>query len=424
MKAIKKMLFAVAAVTMLTGCSGNESKDKADNGTSNNGKTVVRMAMWNPDQIEVMKEIEKKYEEKHPDIDIQIEETTFKDHFTKLETQAQGQVMPDIFTMNGPNFVKFVSNGVLEPLDEHMDKLNFKKEDFPKGLIDLYTYEGKLYGIPKDWDLTALFYNKEIFDQAGVEYPNENWTWDDFVKAAEKLTNKEKGIWGTSAKSMTQEGIYDTIPQSGGYIISEDKKKSGYDSPEAEAGVKRWTELIEKGISPDLKTLTDTPDNDLFKAGKIAMVYLGSWRVPEFFGDASFKDKVDLQIMPLIKKRAATIHGLSYALAKDSKNKDAALDFMAYLASKEVNELWASKGTVIPALNESLKTWEASYPDKNLKAYVDELEYSVPYPVSKNTPVWNQYENDAINEIFSLERPAKDSLKDLADKMNDALSKE
>ena len=67
---------------------------------------------------------------------------------------------------------------------------------------------------------------------------------------------------------------------------------------------------------------------------------------------------------------------------------------------------------------------EASYPDKNLKAFVDELEYSVPYPVSKNTPVWNQYESDAINEIFSLERPAKDSLKDLADNMNSALSEE
>ncbi|MDU3136094.1 MAG: sugar ABC transporter substrate-binding protein [Anaerococcus prevotii] len=423
MRTIKKMLFAVAAATMLTGCGGNESKDNADGG-NNNGKSVVRMAMWNPDQIEVMKEIEKNYEEKNPDIDIQIEETTFKDHFTKLETQSQGKVMPDIFTMNGPNFVKFASNGVLEPLDDHMDKLNFKKEDFPVGLIDLYTYEDKLYGIPKDWDLTALFYNKEIFDEAGVEYPNEDWTWDDFVKAAEKLTNKEKGIWGTAAKGMTQEGIYDTIPQSGGYIISEDKQKSGYDSPEAESGVKIWTELIEKGISPDLQTLTDTSDKDLFKAGKIAMVYLGSWRVPEFFGDESFKDKVDVQIMPLIKDRAATIHGLSYALAKDSENKDAALDFMAYLASEEVNELWASKGTVIPALNSSLNTWEASYPDKNLKAFVDELEYSVPYPVSKNTPVWNQYESDAINEIFSLERPAKDSLKDLADNMNSALSEE
>lgn len=128
--------------------------------------------------------------------------------------------------------------------------------------------------------------------------------------------------------------------------------------------------------------------------------------------------------MPLIKERAATIHGLSYCLAKGSKNKEQAIDFLAFLGSKEANEIWAEKATVIPANNNVLETWEKSYPDKNLKAFTQMVEYSVPYPVSSNTPVWNELESNAINEMYSYERPVREVLKDLADKMNEALAKE
>lgn len=422
MNLLKKISLILAVGLVATGCGGSKSNDGGSKDA--NSGNVVRIAMWNPDQIAIMKEIEKKYEEKNPGVDIQIEETTFKDHFQKLETQAQGDVMPDLFTMNGPNFMKFVTNGVLKPLDDHIDKMKINKDDYPQGLVDLYSYEGKLYGIPKDWDLTGLFYNKELFDKAGVDYPTPDWTWDDFASAAEKLTDKEAGIWGTSFKPTCQEGIYDTIPQSGGFIINEDKTKSGYDTEEAASGVERWIELGKKGYSPDLQTLTDTQDKDLFKAGKIAMIYAGSWRVPEFFGDENITDKVDVEVMPLIKERAATIHGLSYCLAKGSKNKDQAIDFLAYLGSKEANEIWAEKATVIPANNNVLETWEKSYPDKNLKAFTQMVEYSVPYPVSSNTPVWNELESNAINEMYSYERPVREVLKDLADKMNEALAKE
>ena len=107
MNLLKKISLILAVGIVATGCGGSKSND----GGSNDAKSgnVVRIAMWNPDQIAIMKEIEKKYEEKNPGVDIQIEETTFKDHFQKLETQAQGDVMPDLFTMNGPNFMKFVT---------------------------------------------------------------------------------------------------------------------------------------------------------------------------------------------------------------------------------------------------------------------------------------------------------------------------
>lgn len=420
MKVFKKMLVMMACFTALTSC-GSSSENNTDNVESGN---TIRMQMWNPNQVAVMKEIAEKYKEK-TGVTVQIEETTFKEHFTKLETQAQGDVMPDVFIMNGPNLIKYASNGIIEPVEDHLKDLDINKENYPKALQDLYTYDGKLYTIPKDVDVTALFYNKELFDEAGVEYPTSEWTWDDYVKAAEKLTNKEKGIWGTCAIPTNQEGFYNTIHQNGGYVISEDKTKSGYGEPEAIESIKNWVDLIKKGYSPDLATMVDTGTKDLFKAGKVAMVYAGSWRIPEFSEDENIKDKYDIQVLPKIKERLTVMHGLSYAISKNSKNMDEAIKFVKFLASDEVNNIWAEKGTVIPANLNVLETWKKSHIDKNLGAVADQLNYdTVPYPVSADTAVWNQYETDMVNDVFSLNKSVEEGMKELDKKMEEALANE
>lgn len=418
-----KILTTIALCLSITACGASDNQDNGS-ATANNDDNVVRLAMWDTNQEKVMKEIAADYEKENPGTKIQIEMGSFKDHFTKLETQASGSVMPDIFFMNGPNFMKFASNNVLEPIDDLVDSKKIDLSDYPQSLIDLYTYDGKLYGLPKDWDLTALWYNKEMFDDAGVDYPTDEWTWDDMADAAEKLTNKEKGVWGIASQVATQEGLYDTIPQSGGFIISEDMKKSGYDTPEALDGTQRWIDFIEKEQSPDVQTQTDTKGPELFKAEKVAMIYAASWNVPEFMNSDNIKDKVDLVVMPKIKERAATIHGLSYALAANSKNKEKAKEFLTYLGSKEVNDKWAKSGAVIPANEKSLDIWKDSFPNINLQAFVDELEYAVPYPVSKNTSKWNEMETNYLNEMFSLQTKPEDALKSLAEDMNQALAEE
>ncbi|MDO4593945.1 MAG: sugar ABC transporter substrate-binding protein [Tissierellia bacterium] len=415
MKKVVYLLLSLLFLISFTSCSNKKDQENS---------SKLRLAMWDVNQEKVMKKIVEKYEKAHPNVKIQIEMASYPDHMTKLETEAQGDTMPDIVYMNGPNFIKFASNDLLTPLDDVIKEKNIDMSVFPDSLKELYTYEGKLYGIPKDWDLTALWYNKEIFDKKHVDYPTDDWTWDDFIKAAEKLTDKDEGIWGTSAKAMTQEGIYDTIPQCGGYIITDDMKHSGYDTKEALKGVNVWLDLIDRGISPNLETMRDTVDTELFKAGKLAMIYSASWNVPEFMENENIKDKIDLVQMPLIKERKATIHGLSYCIPIKAKHKEEAKDFISYLASDEANDMWAEAATVIPANKNSLDKWEKAYPTINLKAFIDELDYSVMYPISKNTMVWNWLEDDAINEMFSRQKPADEVLKQLSEDMDTALKNE
>lgn len=420
MKYFKVLMGLVLCIGLCSCSSNNEEGSKQ----SENNEEAVRIAMWDTNQEKVMKEIVADFEKENPDIKVQIEMASFKDHFTKLETQSSGSVMPDIFFMNGPNFIKFASNNVLEPIDDLVENKEIDLSNIPESLIDLYTYEGKLYGLPKDWDLTALWYNKEIFDNAGVSYPTNEWTWEDLKNAADKLNNPDEGIWAIASQATTQEGIYDTIPQNGGYIISEDMKKSGYDSKEAIEATQIWIDLLEKGQSPDIQTQTDTKAVELFKAGKLAMIYSASWNVPEYMNSENIKDKVDLVVMPKLKERAATIHGLSYALSSQSKNKENAKKFLAYLSSKEVNDKWAKSGAVIPANESSLEIWKNSYPNINLQAFIDELEYAKPYPVSKNTSKWNDLETNYLNEIFALQKDVDTGLKELSEEMNKALEEE
>lgn len=403
--------------SVLVGCGGDTDKADSD-------EVVLKFGLWDKYQQPILREIADKYEAENPGVKIDIQLTPFSQYWTKLETAATGGVLPDIFWMNGPNIVKYASNDMILPISENVEKDSMDLSVYPEGLINLYTVGDKLYGIPKDWDLTALWYNKEIFDAKGVEYPTNEWTWDDMVEAARKLTDESEGTYGIAARPMTQEGIYDTIPQAGGYIISEDRTKSGYDTEEAIKGTQIWLDLIEEGLSPTLEELTDTNGVEMFKSGKLAMVYAASWNVPVFMDNENIKDVIDLVEMPIIKERAATIHGLSNVISANTKYPEEAWDFVKYLGGKEANEVWAKSGAVIPARKDVLEIWEESNPNINLHAFTAGLEYSVMYPVSQNTAKWNDLENEYIKQMWHGNLTAEEGLKKLAEGMNKLLEQE
>lgn len=422
MKFKRSLIFALALVVSLvalTGCGGGSDDAGKD------GDTVLTVAMWDKHQEPVLREIADKYEADNPGVKIDIQLTPWDQYWTKLETAATGGVLPDIFMMNGPNIVKYAEGDMILPIDDRVEADNVDLSLYPQGLIDLYTVDGKLYGMPKDWDLTALWYNKQLFDEKGVDYPNGDWTWDDMVEAARKLTDKEEGIYGTAARlDDHQVGIYNTIPQSGGFIISEDRKTSGYDTPQAAKGVQIWLDLIEEGLAPTIEQQADTSALDLFKAGKVAMMFGASWDVPGFMDNEAIRDHVDIEVMPLIEERAAVIHGLIYAIANQSDHHDAAWDFVKYLGGEEANKAWAESGTVIPAREDVLDIWEKSHPNLNLHAFVESLDYSIGYPTSKDTAKWNDQETELIKLAWNGDISVEEALKQLADKMNEFLEQE
>jgi multiple sugar transport system substrate-binding protein len=419
-KAILAAGAAVAAAALLAGCSsggGSSSGASADHNLS----ATISYAFWDTNQKPAMTALIKDFNKKYPNITIKQQVTPYQNYFTKLQTQGSSKTLPDVFWMNGPNFQLYASNGMLAPVSTAVDPANY-----PKALDELYSYDGTQYGVPKDFDTIAVFYNKAIFDKAGVAYPTADWTWDEYHQKAKAISDKLKsdGIYGTaSGLSGGQEVYYNTILQAGGSIISKDGKKSGYDNPKTIRGLQFVRDLVADGSSPSMQQLSDTPQDQWFINGKSAMFWSGTWSNAELLGSSIVKD-IAVAPLPKGERQATVIHGLANVVAKDSKNKQAAQAFQNYLAGKAAAEIQAKMGAANPAFNDTQKAFVESAPyDLNIFETAAS-DYSFPYPISKNTAAWNKFENDLLPEAFDGKRPVAEVAKELANKMNAALAKE
>ncbi|MEV6521884.1 sugar ABC transporter substrate-binding protein [Longispora sp. NPDC051575] len=400
-----------AALLATAGCSGS-----GDSG----GDVTLTYGVWDKNQVPAMEKIATEFTKAHPTVKVKVELTPNKEYWTKLQTAVTGGSAPDVFWMNAPRFGLYASSGVLAPMDSKADL-----SKYPKSLVDTYNWQGRQYALPKDFDTIGLWYNKALFDAAGVKYPDETWTWETLTEAAKKLTDPAKGQFGIAAPAYSQENYYNTIFQSGGTVVSADRKKSGYEDPATVKGLQFWVDLINRHkVSPTVKQMSDTEPTQLFTSGKVAMMYGGSWEAVGFAKDDALKGKIDVAVLPRGDKRAVVIHGLGNVVYAKSKHPKEALEFATFLGSEQAHRIQAETGTVIPAYEGTQATWVGAMPQYQLKAFLDELPYAVAYPISKNTAGWADQERKLLPLAWDGSRDLPGVAKELATAMNAALAKE
>ncbi|MDR1807684.1 MAG: sugar ABC transporter substrate-binding protein [Propionibacteriaceae bacterium] len=427
-------LSAITACSGDTGSSGTTTaaeSSAAAEATSAAAAEAVTISywIWDKNQQPAIQQIADDFHAANPSITVTVElASAYRDYWTKLQTAATSGTAPDVFWMNGPNFQLYASNGQLEPLDDVFAS-SLSSSDYPQSLIDLYTYDGHQYGVPKDFDTVVLAYNSQLFADAGVAAPTDTWTWDDVHAAAQALTDPSKGIYGMFAGFYSQEDYYDTIYQAGGYVISADGKSSGYDQPEAIAGIQYWIDFIKDGSSPDYATMNDVdPDQSgvMLGNGTAAMEYIASYSAAAILDTPEGQaGHIKFARLPAGVQEASIIHGLGNVVYAQSAHKDAAKAFVAYLGSKAAADVQAETSTVIPAFNGTQDTWVASFPaEVNAQVFIDELPVTVPYPVSANTSAWANQESEILSKAWSLEQTPEEACAAMAKAMNEALAAE
>lgn len=284
--------------------------------------------------------------EKETGIHVELELATWDMYWDKIKTMIAGGNPPDVFMQSYALAYEFAAKDFVENLqplwDRDMNPDDYYMELTTGGRIHRYPdANGDLYAVPFRFVDSALVYNKDMFDAAGLEYPNTDWTYDDFLEAAKALTKDTDGDgeidqWGTIAFN---DWIFpDTIIHAwGGQVISEDFSKCMLTHPKSIEAMQWVVDLIHKHkVAPpmDLAASPGWVQVGPFATGKIAMSLQGAW----YFAD--FRDRVefdwDLTMIP-IGPAGRYIHGGpdNIAIAKGAQHKEEAWAFIKYLLSEK-----------------------------------------------------------------------------------------
>lgn len=349
-------------------------------------------------------------------------------YWTLLEAGATGGELPDVFWMHSNVAQQYMENGLLLDMTDRIaasDKVDLG--NYYQGIVNLYQSEGKQYAIPKDIDTIALWYNKTIFDEMGVAYPDDTWTWDDFAAAAKKLTNDDH--WGYAiAPGNNQEGFYNTIYSMGGNVISEDKKKSGFDDPNTIKAMELFTNMIAEGSCPDLATVSETAPNELLCAGKTAMSINGSWMLAGYRDNEYAAANCDVAVLPYTKDpsdRVSIYNGLGWAASANGKNLDAAWSLIEYLGSKEAQIKQAELGVTMSAYEGTSDAWVNSVDCFDLNGHMQMLNAKLVFrPYSRVTTIWEDMMTEKLKEAWTGDKATADVCMEIAAEMDAALAEE
>jgi len=339
------------------------------------------------------------FKELHPNITIEPQVVPWDDYWTKLQTGVAGGSTNDVFWMNADGLPVYASQGAIVPIQEMVDDGSVDVDAYPESLRSLYTFEDKVYGIPRDFDTIALFYNKDLFDAGGVEYPTGDWTWDDLRAAAEKLTSADGSQWGYASPLGGQQNYFNLIKQNGGEILNADQTESMLGEPAACEALQFAGDFIADGLSPSVAVMqANDPHDMLFPAGVIAMIPGGSWNSLTF---SQAQPSTAVAPLPKGKAQASAIHGLANVIWSGGQNQCAAMEWVKYLASADAERILGSTGTVIPAMEGLQEEWVSSIPTLDLQIFVDAVDYSFPLPNPQAGPEWESNVDEVLIEAWS-----------------------
>jgi multiple sugar transport system substrate-binding protein len=348
-----------------------------------------------PTYIAQLEETIAAFEAQHPDINVEYETAAFADYFTKLQTLVASRSLPDTFELNYENFVTYAERDALLDLTPLLEA----DADFDAGIYNptalaAFTLDGKQYGLVESFSNVVLFYNKDLFDAAGVDYPSADWTWDDELAAAQALTDADAGVWGTFSPIQFWE-FYKTIAQNGGAVLSDDKTEVTIASPES---VEALTWMIDKvnthKVTPSDAEMGGQSPEDLFKAGKIAMLRTGIWMLGAF-ADAPFA--WDIALEPGKTQKAHHFFANGVAVSAQSANPEAAYEWLKFLTSSdEAVGIRIAAGWELPAVtNEAaLEGYLSQEVPESREVVFEALDSAVVPPVIGN---WNQL-TDAVGK--------------------------
>jgi multiple sugar transport system substrate-binding protein len=288
MKKVLALTLAGLMAASLAACGGSSGGAATDGGASGGSSSSgeLQVNIWDNNQLAGLQQIADEWSAESG-VKVKINVVDWDNYWTLLEAGASGGQMPDVFWMHSNTAQMYMENDLLLNLDDYIandDTVDMSK--FYEGVVDLYKRDdnGSQYALPKDHDTIALLYNKAIFDKYGVDYPTDDWTWEDVRDAAAKITEAGKAdeVYGYAINSSNnQDGWYNIIYDYGAQVITDDHKGTTIGSEQGKAGMEMMRQILE--VAAPQTVVAETGTDSLFNSGKVGMITQGSWMINSFY---------------------------------------------------------------------------------------------------------------------------------------------
>jgi len=357
------------------------------------------------------------FEAANPNITVDVKTLPYADYYTALQTDIAGGTVADTFDIEQATYSAYQANGVLAPL------AGVDTSVYQKSLADAYATNGTQYALPSSFSNVVLFYNKDLFDKAGLSYPTSSWTWADEKAAALKLTDQANGVWG-DYQPITYNEYYKAVAQAGGQFLSSDGKSTAFNSS---AGIAASNWLTDKSgtVMPTAAQGAGTPDFDtnLFTSGKLAMWHTGIWMFSSM-KDATFN--WDIAVEPGDTQHASATFSNAIAVSANSKNQAAATKWAEFMTSSQTMvNVRLQAGWELPTIADQsmLQSYLTAGAPANRQAVFDSLKAVALAPsIGDNQTQMQDDVTNALTEIAAGRQTAASAIPAVASQV-DALLK-
>lgn len=429
MKLKKIVALSLIGAFILTSCgtpkgttdtktTDSNKKSSSDTGvatsTTDSGKTGGSLRIWtylSGNEQKVFEGQIAQYE-KDKGIDIEAEFIPFGDYKKQISVAIGAGSLPDIIMIDNPDHAAFASMGVFADITDKVNSWDAKDKYF-EGPMKSTMVDGKCYGIPFTSNCLALFYNKKMLQQAGVEVPK---TWAELRETAKKLT--KDGVYGMAVGSpKNEESTFQFLP----WMLSAGGSYDKVNSDEVIKAATMWLDLINDGsMSKETPVWGQGDAQKQFSAEKVAMFEGGPWMVSQIQQDNPELD-FGVATMPIDKKEASVLGGENLGIIAGSKNIEEAWKFLSYVGDfNTMKEFIGQTGYFPPRSDVAAEPEWTEDPIK--KVFASQMASAMPRGPHAKWPEISEAIYSALQEIEVGQATPKEAL-DRAQEKIEALLK-
>lgn len=397
----------LAVVLLASACTGTGGGGPIGRPGDRSGE-VDFMVFGDPEELQAYRDAIEGFREIEPGVTVNlIEASDRSDLIARLSTSFAGGSPPDLFLLNYRFYAQFAARGVLEPVEPYVESSSaFSVEDFYEPPMEAFRFDGTLTCLPQNVSSLVVYYNRDLFEDAGLGVPEAGWTWDDMVEIAQVLTI-DRGNDGT----VDQYGLgvdpdlirlAPFVWSNGGEVVDDEVAPTRFtlDTPEAQEAFQQFVDLRRIHlVVPGEEEIESEDHESRFLNGTTAMVMSSRREVPSFRTITDFE--WDVAPIPVLREPVGILHSDAYCMTRASPNKDAAWAFMEFALGPEGQRITSAVGRTVPSLRavaESDAFLDPSVPPASSQVFLDSI------PVIRRVPnvsTWPEIE-DAVNPILEV----------------------